>query len=226
MSFARDKKITTFARAIFSLLRGRWVTYTRAHAHTALLRLIVLRAAMRDCKSRLASDYMWKFCRTRIVPILFLSVSLSQIPWHRWHNFLRYHCRGVNTAEFSSCASSSPAAPTCAVLLIVRMNPLSRFQRLERRARILNETITGPPRIDFAHSQIRYDHPSFFSFAHCSSGSRGSTRKHNREWKSLRRVQLRMYMRTHVYVRIFQEGKAQSSASLLRQHGTLSDLRF
>lgn len=52
------------------------------------------------------------------------------------------NCR-INVAKFSSSASSELDAPTCAVLLIVRMNPLSRFQRLERRPGILNETVTG-----------------------------------------------------------------------------------
>lgn len=86
------------------------------------------------------------------------------------------------TIKFPSFTLSSLDTPTCTVLLIVKMNPLSQWQR----SGILNETVSKFLQIDSL--TLKYIYVSFFSFLNRSFGSYRLKRKHNREWKSLRRA--------------------------------------
>lgn len=111
-------------------------------ARTIVSCTIVLRSKMKNRKSKLpfvlncmeivqSGENCLKF-RDKIVP-----------------NVITPDCRN----SVSPLASGSPpgcALPTCTVLLIVRMNPLSRLRRHGYRRGILNETVTRLLQIDLS----------------------------------------------------------------------------
>jgi len=99
--------------------------------------------------------------------------------------------RNDDIAESSFFASLGIS--TCAILLIVRMNPLSRSLRSEHRSGILNETVTWTfSRIDsnILRDLVLHPHP-------CnprSSENRSMRGKRNREWQS--RLDFRLWTYT------------------------------